>query len=82
MDIITAREAARLLRCHVSAVYSWGEAGFIAAWRVGSKWEFDRSSVEAFRRAAKGEWKPTVTRRQRKRQTRDSQRELAARGYD
>jgi carbon storage regulator CsrA len=49
---LTAKEAAALLGCHVAAIYRWAFQGKIIAWRVGSKWQFDRQSVENFRQPA------------------------------
>lgn len=82
MDAISAKEAARILRCNLGTVYRWGLTGRIVAYRVGSKWEFDRGSVESFRRSAR-QTPPDLgpTPRQRRKHANAAAAELARMGY-
>lgn len=46
-DLITPKEAARLLRCHLASVYRWIGEGKLAAWkRLGHRILVSHAAVE------------------------------------
>lgn len=47
-DLIEVNAAARLLGCHVSAVYRYIHSGKLPAWRIGGKLRLSRVDVVAF----------------------------------
>jgi excisionase family DNA binding protein len=47
-EILTVKDAARLLSCHQSTLYRLCNAGEIPAFRLGGGWRFLRESLEGW----------------------------------
>jgi hypothetical protein len=53
-DLLDARHACRLLRCHVSAVHRWRLAGRLRAWKRCGRWFFSEAECRALFRPGPG----------------------------
>lgn len=49
-DLITPKEAARLIRTHISTIHRWVQSGRLRGWKRGSRYLISRADVEAMLR--------------------------------
>lgn len=45
-EVMTVKETADYLRCHVSTIYRLLKRGALPAFRVGSDWRFNREQID------------------------------------
>jgi excisionase family DNA binding protein len=50
VKVLTTKEVADYLRCHVSTVYRMAQSNQIPAFRIGSDWRFEQSALETWLR--------------------------------